>query len=519
MQKGTGSSSREYFETDDVNNFSCVERPTESESATRAAHAMMDETTSNSLPSFSNAEGENARNVISQGWNVALSKDAGLSMSRKKRGRKMVLIEVLQQSTTSPLCQTETALSPKSPSSQLNKSIVSEDSFDHRQETFTALSIPRMKPSTIWRRSFSDSFDPDGNFGLPLQNDITLEVKALYKAKKRALGTTVNHRSLSWCADEAVSEIVSGKSKPLPKWPIQRAHSFDIFSNSASMTDLNMITRATDLSFPHIEEMPRTTRIGSQSFHPVIVSQASQGEMPAIRPSDALCSTNDQSCALRKDFGVEPVDDTPRQLAQAVHGMRIAQIDGYSEIYQAMQFPPSILTHSKIFCKTFQFFRRQGVACKIDIGYRYFVNEKEYVPEQGLLPGIMTFNEPFAFYPHDSDGNVQGQLVARVRGNLLRASTVLSQLKPPEAASYTAVEMPLRRSFVQILSSSDQCLPLLNFDPQAVLDLYDNESMGNLVLHTYHQRLQKELDRLFNDGVLTKVPFHLPSEHPDFQPI
>ncbi len=435
----------------------------------------------------------------------------------------MVLVEVLHQSTTSPLRQTATAPSPISPSSQLNKSVVSEESFDHRQEALPALSTsePQPKPSTIWRRSFSDSFIPDGIFELPLQHDTTVKFETLYKRKKMVSGATNNYRSLSWCADEEVStnELLSWISTPSSNCSIQRGYCIDVFSSGATKTGLGLSQRSTDLCLPLIDQPLGTNRRGGQSLHLVTKSQGRQGKMHAIRPFEAYSSTTNQSAAVKEDLEQKTVNDVPCQLAHAVLGMRIAQIEGYSEIYQAMQISPSILSHSGVFCKTFQYFHRQGVSCKVDVGYRYFVNEKEYFPEQGLLPGVTTFNEPFAFYPHDSIGIIQGQLVARVPGNLLKVSTTISHLKPSEAATYTAVEMPLRRSFVQILSSADQCLPLLNFDPLTVLDLYDNESMGNLVLHTYHQRLQKELDRLFNDGVLTKVPFHLPSEHPDFQPI
>jgi Deltex C-terminal domain/Ring finger domain len=177
--------------------------------------------------------------------------------------------------------------------------------------------------------------------------------------------------------------------------------------------------------------------------------------------------------------------------------------------------------HVKRLFATQEVFRQQGKNVHVDIGYHYTKSDcMERIRTDGLLTnaegraasingrsngatfgdGIYTCTNAFA-YKCCGD---QGLLVARLQG----------QIGEHDGASGgvdTIVGRGGRTNATQVLQSSSQCVVLAAFHA-GLVELSDDDSVGNEMVNFYHYRLQEIVDECFNGGVMTLVPNVCPSQ-------
>lgn len=169
-------------------------------------------------------------------------------------------------------------------------------------------------------------------------------------------------------------------------------------------------------------------------------------------------------------------------------------------------------------------FQRQGKDVHVDIGYHYTqLDSMDRIRTDGLLTmterqaanivsrsngasfgdGVYTCANAFSY--HKFAGGDQGLFVARIQG----------QVSVPNVAVAGDVDTILGRAGdtdeVCVLQSSSQCVPLIKFDADLV-ELYNDASAGNAMVHSYHCSLQEIVDNCFNGGTKTHVARIYPSE-------
>jgi deltex len=167
-------------------------------------------------------------------------------------------------------------------------------------------------------------------------------------------------------------------------------------------------------------------------------------------------------------------------------------------------------------------FRQQGKSAHVDIGYHY--TKAMYMKRigiDGLLTmaerqaaninsqfngaafgdGIYTCTNAFSYYKCGGD---QGLLVARLQGQI-------GEHGQASGCVDTIVGRGGRTNATQVLQSSSQCVVLAAFRAE-LIEMDNDFSSRNEMLHSYHCRLQEIVDECFNSGVKTPVPKLYPSQ-------
>jgi hypothetical protein len=148
----------------------------------------------------------------------------------------------------------------------------------------------------------------------------------------------------------------------------------------------------------------------------------------------------------------------------------------------------------------------------VDIGYVYTDKPSlDLLLEDGLVTrataatgagfgtGIYTANNPFAGHPsnyYGAETESIGLLVARLRG---------SQSGRNGCEPDSVVGRRNRPDEVVVFRSSSQCFPLVQYG-SPLIQLNDDRSLGNDMVHQYHFQLQDIVDQFFNGGRSTPVP-------------
>jgi hypothetical protein len=148
----------------------------------------------------------------------------------------------------------------------------------------------------------------------------------------------------------------------------------------------------------------------------------------------------------------------------------------------------------------------------VDIGYMYtdkpsldlllkdgLVTHSTVATGARLGTGIYTANNAFAGHPNNyfsAETVSVGLLVARLRG---------SQTSKNGGDPDTVVGRRNRPDEVVVLRSTRQCLPLVDF-MSPLVELSDDQSLGNDMVYQYHYQLQAIIDKFFNGGRSTPVP-------------
>jgi Deltex C-terminal domain/Ring finger domain len=168
-------------------------------------------------------------------------------------------------------------------------------------------------------------------------------------------------------------------------------------------------------------------------------------------------------------------------------------------------------------------FSRQGKNVHVDIGYHYTKSECiERIRTDGLVTmaerqaaninshfnartfgdGIYTCTNAFSY--HKYCGGNRGLLVARLQGQI-------GEHGESSDGVDTIIGRGGRTDATQVLRSSSQCVALAKFNAD-LIQLANDSSVGNEMVHTYHNCLQNIVDECFNGGVTTPVPKLLPSQ-------
>lgn len=168
-------------------------------------------------------------------------------------------------------------------------------------------------------------------------------------------------------------------------------------------------------------------------------------------------------------------------------------------------------------------FRARGISTHVDIGYHYTRSENlARICSTGLLPredrlssgisslyngstfgdGIYTANNPYSY--HAFAGGDVCFFVARIKGQTASVSS------PEAARSDTILGRIGDSDEVCVLKQPSQCFVLAHFSAHLV-DLTNDASLGNSMVHIYHERLQRIVDRSFNETT-TPVFKLLPSQ-------
>ncbi len=175
-----------------------------------------------------------------------------------------------------------------------------------------------------------------------------------------------------------------------------------------------------------------------------------------------------------------------------------------------------------------QEFRLAGKPFHVDIGYHYthHQNMDSGVRTDGLLThaerrerniqsnfngatfgdGIYTCSNAFSY--HAFAGGDVGLFVARLKGTTRDYTSGIEN--DPNAAD-TIIGRSGKSKEVIVLRSSAQCVSLIQFG-SPMIELDNDASMGNAMVHRYHILLQDILDECFNGGKKTLVPLVLPSQ-------
>ena len=175
-----------------------------------------------------------------------------------------------------------------------------------------------------------------------------------------------------------------------------------------------------------------------------------------------------------------------------------------------------------------QEFLLAGKPFHVDIGYHYTYrnNMDSGVRTDGLLThaerrekniqsnfngatfgdGIYTCSNAFSY--HAFAGGDIGLFVARLKGN---TRDYISGIEHDAGAADTIIGRSGNSDEVVVLRSSAQCVSLIQFG-SPMIELDNDASMGNAMVHRYHVLLQNILDECFNGGQKTPVPLVLPSQ-------
>ena len=167
-------------------------------------------------------------------------------------------------------------------------------------------------------------------------------------------------------------------------------------------------------------------------------------------------------------------------------------------------------------------FRQQGKNVHVDIGYHYTKSAcMERIRSDGLLTtaerqaaninshsngatfgdGIYTCTNAFAY--HKFCGGDQGLLVARLQGQI-------GEHGEASGGVDTIIGRGGGTDEVCVLQSSSQCVALAKFSAD-LIELTNDSSIGNEMVHTYHCSLQEIVDECFNGGGKTLVFKRYPS--------
>lgn len=211
---------------------------------------------------------------------------------------------------------------------------------------------------------------------------------------------------------------------------------------------------------------------------------------------------------------------------------RLLAYDQYAPNMNANNFSPvapddMVFLAERLFA-TQEAFRQQGKDARVDIGYHYTKLEcMERIRTDGLLTkaerqaanissisngatfgdGIYTGMNAFSY--HKFCGGDQGLLVARLQGLVVARPDGDNGVAVMGGAD-TVIGRGGSCDAVCVLQSSSQCLALVKFSAD-LIELENDASIGNEMVHAYHCSLQEIVDECFNGGVKTLVPKLLPS--------
>lgn len=173
-------------------------------------------------------------------------------------------------------------------------------------------------------------------------------------------------------------------------------------------------------------------------------------------------------------------------------------------------------------------FRLTAKPFHVDIGYHYThsKNMDAGVRTDGLLTnaerrekniqstfngatygdGVYTCSNAFSY--HAFAGGDVGLFVARLQGV---TKEYAPSIETDPTAANTIIGRGGRSDEVIVLRSSAQCVSLIQFG-SPMIELDNDTSMGNEMVHRYHVHLQEIVDECFNGGQKTPVPRVLPSQ-------
>lgn len=181
-------------------------------------------------------------------------------------------------------------------------------------------------------------------------------------------------------------------------------------------------------------------------------------------------------------------------------------------------------------------YARDGKDIRVDIGYHYtHTANMDRIRTDGLLSnaerqansihnanglngsifgdGIYTGNNPFSY--HNFGGGDQGLLVARLKGNVevSRNEDNLQSSGHSHSGADTVLGRAGDTDEVCVLGSSSQCVALVQYASNLV-NLRDDDSLGNETVYDYHRSIQEIVDECFNNngGGKTEVRSYRPSQ-------
>ena len=128
--------------------------------------------------------------------------------------------------------------------------------------------------------------------------------------------------------------------------------------------------------------------------------------------------------------------------------------------------------------------------------------------------GVYLGNNPYSY--HNFGGGDQGLLVARLKGVVqISQNENTIHKRTSDNQDHSDADTVLGRAGdtdeVCVLRSSSQCVALVQYS-SSLVDLNDDDSVGNKLVYEYHQSIQDIVDECFNNGAKTEVVPLLPSE-------
>jgi len=323
--------------------------------------------------------------------------------------------------------------------------------------------------------------------------------------------------------------------------------SVDNFAGMGALTSDTDTDRALALSLMMEERSMATTTLPAKNANEEdtktlleFADLAHNAAAEEVEPMKRSSEKRGQSCDLQPEDLDEMIaiaqsnEENERAMDSSFQGRAWRFIDSaleaHGEIFQSMTTTTEVepVAIDDMLCMVERMleaqatFRLENKGTHVDIGYHYTRKENlERIKTNGLLSrmernakgvsacryngsawgdGVYTANDP---YSHSSYGDI-GLLVARLKGD--------SNEAVPGGQGFvgdTAIAHRGQRSEMVILGQSYQCVPLFKFQRSDITTRVREGqgclAEGNQVVWDYHCRLQKIVDKFFNDSMPTTV--------------